>query len=141
MKYNEQNYQVIQSEYNFNTQIWTLHIPNNIVGLNEALQKINKAKKQLQVGVREDELFIKEQENIQLIINFLTHNYVASTYKYITATELRHQFTQYYHNFVLSASKFGALMSLIINNPDINPFNIKRKKKRTGNVYFGLKLI
>ena len=45
MKYNEQDYQVIQSEYNCNTHIWTLHISNNIVDLNEALQKINKAKK------------------------------------------------------------------------------------------------
>jgi hypothetical protein len=140
MKYNEQNHQIIQSEYNFNTHIWTLYIPNNIVGLNEALQKIKIAKKQLLVGVREDELFIKEQDAIEQILYFLTHNYVASNYKYVSATDLRHHFLGYV-NIQLSASKFGALMSLIINNPDINPFNIKRKKKRIGNVYFGLKLI
>jgi hypothetical protein len=52
MKYKKQDHQIINTEYSFTTHIWTLQVPNNIIGLNEALQKIKKAKKQLMVGVR-----------------------------------------------------------------------------------------
>ena len=41
MKFNPKHYQFITTEYNRNTNIWTLHIQNDILGLNEALEKIN----------------------------------------------------------------------------------------------------
>ncbi len=42
---NNQQYQQVISEYNNITNIWTLHIQNNIIGLNTTLQKIKKQKK------------------------------------------------------------------------------------------------
>ncbi len=57
--------QQVISEYNNITNIWILHIQNNIFSLNEALEKIKKQKKQIILGVKKDEYFAKAQDYLQ----------------------------------------------------------------------------
>jgi len=141
MKFNQQQHTLITEIYDYNTNIWTLNIQNDILGLNEALQKIRIQKKKIKLGIKENEYFTKKQEYLQLIINFITHNYITKNDSYITAEDLRKQFLEYYLNVAISAKKFGMFMTEIINTPEINTLSIQRKKGRTGNVYVGIKSI
>ncbi len=84
----------------------------------------------------EDELFAQ----IQKVLDFISNNYVASNNSYITATNLSQHFLQL-SNLPISAKKFSVLMTLILNNSEINIFNIKRKYIKTGTVYVGIKPI
>ena len=88
MKYNQQHQPFITEEYNYATNIWTLNIQNTELGLNEALQKIKKAKNQIKIGIAEDEEFAQTQEYLQKVLDFISNNYVASNDNYITATNL-----------------------------------------------------
>ena len=143
MKFNQQQHPLITEEYNYETNIWTINIQNTEAGLNKAIEKIKKAKELIKLGEKEDESFAKEQEYLQEVLNFLSYNYVASDKDYITATDLRQYFLQFNHlsNSPITASKFGMLMTSILNNPEINIFNIKRIKIKSGNAYFGIKQI
>ena len=136
MKYNQQHQPFITEEYNYATNIQTLNIQNTELGLNEAIQKIKKAKKQIKIGETEDELFAQ----IQKVLDFISNNYVASNNSYITATNLSQHFLQL-SNLPISAKKFSLLMTLILNNSEMNIFNIKRKYIKTGTVYVGIKPI
>ena len=136
MKYNQQQYQLNTKDYNYVTNIWTLNIQNTEFGLNEAIQKIKKAKKQIKMSETKDELFAQ----IQKVLDFISNNNIASNNGYITVTNLSQHFLQL-SNLPISAKKFSLLMTLILNNSEMNIFNIKRKYIKTGTVYVGIKPI
>ncbi len=137
MKYQQQ--QLITEKYDHKTNIWILNIQNNLNGLQEVLQKINKVIKQHKLGIEEDKYNTKKQKDIHKILNFLSHNYIANNNNYITATNLRNHFMQY-NNTLITATKFGKLMTIIINL-EISKLNIKKKKIKISIVYFSLQQI
>lgn len=63
MKYQQQQ-QLITEKYDYKTNIWTVNIVNNLNRLQEALQKIKKIIKQHKLGIKEDELVTKEEEDL-----------------------------------------------------------------------------
>ncbi len=138
MKY-KQTQQVINEYYDYNTNIQTLNIQNTEAGMQEAIQKIKKQIKQLKLGAKKDETFNKEIELNQKILIFIANNYIASSDSYITATRLRETFIK--QNNFISAVKFGKIMTYIINDKEINKFNIKRKRVKSGNAYARIKQI
>ena len=84
---------------------------------------------------------IKEQSYIQEMFDFLNTFYTFSK-SHVTAYDLKQHFLSYLNisKEEMSEKRFSTLMTTIINNSDLNSFDITRKALRSDTSYRGIKL-
>lgn len=138
----------VTNSFDYETDTWLLRIPNNNNGMSEAIEIIRTAMKKSKIAVHKQLLISNDKMIVEQLAKFIADHYINSN-SHITTDELRQSYFRYIKQIEIeteteteiemSPKKFGMLMTLFINDPILNIYDVKRLAIRTGIAYSGIR--
>lgn len=129
------------TQYDNNTNIWTMEIPYTIEGLRAAQKLLKQAEKEKQLELKIKEKWKNLHESIKHLHDFIMNNFRISQDSYVYSKDLLEtylpQLPTDMDELTMSSSKFGKLMSLYIES-DLNIYKIRRSRTEHKVVYKGI---